>query len=58
MKITFDLPDDTKFVILTAIHGDSSMTVTTAHFDVDELQPYGILNVPNKSAVNGEADDD
>lgn len=58
MKITLDLPDDTVFAVLTAIRGDSSLVVTTAHLGSDALQFDGVLKITNKGVVKGETDDD
>ncbi len=58
MKITIDLPDDTAFVVLTAIRGDSREVVTTTHLGTDALRFEGILKITDKSVVKGETDDD
>lgn len=58
MKITLDLPDDTAFVVLTAIRGDSGGVVTTAHLGTDALRFEGILKITDKGVVKGETDDD
>lgn len=58
MKITLDLPDDTAFVVLTAIRGDSGEVVTTAHLGTDALRFEGILKITDKGVVKGETDDD
>lgn len=58
MKITLDLPNDTAFVVLTAIRGDSGEVVTTAHLGPGTLRFEGILKITDKGVVKGETDDD